>query len=247
MTPLEFLNSHTQRIDQYETAKNHLISLKDAKFSERRTDLKRRRLEIDVEMDKRRKEFEEDLNEQFRSSIRGHALLDSLLRTEETQFEADYPLEEPCTCEEFTQLINVIKEKKVYFPCDHEFIEWLELQEDNCSKEEWEEHLQHMTRHNVSLEWIQKHFPIVTQQAAFHMSGHLDGYKGDETRFEPDEDEPFNIVEGQEHASAKPFSEDTTDWDWYFDQEGDIEWPDHKSYWAHKTIISNVSVVVVTD
>lgn len=208
----------------------------EKEFGERRKDLKRKRQDFDDHQKKEREHF-----------MMGHDEEQANLQAEERLFAHKYPVVEYCDCDEFEQLLYVIQRKLLYFPQDYSFIEWLqwspsdELKEEQESKEK--EDLEHLAKHGISREWLKQHIKCESTECEFYLTGHMDGYKGEDTHFAADDECP---MECPTHPDAEPFEtiHATNEWNRFFDYHGEIEWPeDHDSYWAKMTVKRNVTLV----
>jgi hypothetical protein len=94
--------------------------------------------------------------------------------------------------------------------------------------------------------YVKDNVEMRDEKAVFAVSGRLEGYKGRDTTFERvSGDEGPELVTG----NARPYKADDNDvWEWYYDRTprpDDINWPDHKSQWAHAKVYGTVTVVSV--
>lgn len=153
-------------------------------------------------------------------------------------------------CSFLKKLNYVSTHYSVFFPIDHVFpVELTELLNGNSANPGHVQVRETLLCEGVSEEEItemikslKEKITITQKSAVFRLYGTVKGYKGEDTKFKPDEYDPEipDLV-------SKPYEH--ADWSNFFNKRplyNDIDWPDHKSTRAHAKLYHPVWLIEFT-
>lgn len=197
------------------------------------------------ELKRKRDAFQEEQEEQYKHFNKEYVAQKTEMDQLEQQIRALYPVPEHCTCDNSRFLMEVLEHKRLVFPKNHDFIEWLKWHIDDFDIEDQEEErdadTEHLVKHNLTRDILEKMVKVEKVYATFTLTGHLDGYKGEDTNYEFDQNYPPE-VDG--YPEVKLFSEEESEWGHYYSKEGIKVLPeDHDTYWASMKIRGKVALV----